>query len=115
MVSSFSVEKSAEATQAIKRLNETFLENEKAMPEILNLIGTAKGHAESLYEYSLSLENMLTDTRNTNAVKAVSAYRDIENAINIARASATEAIETATKISFQVAFLRIVQLNPLRK
>lgn len=52
----------------------------------------AHDHAAYLYNRSLELDSLLTDTRNTNAVRAVSAYRDIETAIQAAKNATDYAI-----------------------
>ncbi|XP_051171945.1 laminin subunit alpha [Leptopilina boulardi] len=79
----------------INQLRETYQENEKEMPMILDLIGRAKKHADQLDLDSLALDDVLSDTRNTDAVKAVSVYQNIQNDISDAEAAAAEAIEAA--------------------
>lgn len=64
-------------------------------------IQKAHTHAAYLNNHSLELDSLLTDTRNTNAVRAVSAYRDIETAIQAAKDAADHAIiaaENATSL-----------------
>lgn len=83
------------------RLNSTTAENDQMLIELAELIQNAHGHAAYLYNHSLALDNLLTDTRNTNAVRAVSAYRNIETAIQAAKNAANEAIiagENATSL-----------------
>ena len=108
MVLGFSAEENKKVAEQIRQLNETFLKNDKEIPEILNLIASAKAHAETLNSNSIALDDLLSDTRNTDAVRAVTAYKDIVNAINNARNSASEAIEAANKASNQVSFLKNV-------
>jgi hypothetical protein len=59
------------------------------------LVIKAEEHAKYLYNRSLELDSLLTDTRNTNAVRAVSAYRDIETAIQAAKDAADDAMIAA--------------------
>lgn len=69
--------------------------------DLAELIQKAQAHAAYLYNRSLELDSLLTDTRNTNAVRAVSAYRDIESAIQAAKDAADHAIiaaENATSL-----------------
>lgn len=74
------------------------------MPMILDLIGRAKKHADQLDLDSLALDDVLSDTRNTDAVKAVSVYQNIQNDISDAEAAAAEAIEAADQALSQVFF-----------
>lgn len=80
------------------------------MPVILDLIASAKNNADTLYKDSIALDDVLVDTRNTDAVRAVSAYKDIVNAINDARDSASEAIKAANQASSQVRYLKKLKL-----
>ncbi|XP_014485447.1 PREDICTED: laminin subunit alpha isoform X2 [Dinoponera quadriceps] len=89
-------------TSATNRLNITIAKNDHMLIELTQLMQNAHNHAEYLYNHSLALDNLLTDTRNTNAVRAVSAYRNIETAIQAARNAADEAMiasENATSLS----------------
>lgn len=86
---------------ATMRLNNTILENNRMLIELAEPLQNAQDHAAYLYNHSLALDNLLTDTRNTNAVRAVSAYRNIETAIQAAKNAADEAIiaaENATSL-----------------
>jgi len=53
--------------------------------ELVQPVLEAHKYAAFLYNRSIELDDLLTDTRNTDAVRAVSAYRDIETAIQAAR------------------------------
>ncbi|KAK0176557.1 hypothetical protein PV328_000678 [Microctonus aethiopoides] len=84
------------------QLNGTLNENDQNLLNVLGTVDEAVKHAEDLYLRSLELDNVLTGTRNTSAVRAVSAYRDIEEAIEKARNAAIEAVQAsnnATELS----------------
>ncbi|XP_047345121.1 laminin subunit alpha isoform X1 [Vespa velutina] len=81
--------------QVVMRLNDTILQNDEMLNDLKDSLQKAHDHAESLYSHSLELDNLLTDTRNTNAVRAVSAYRDIEMAIQVANYTALNAVYAA--------------------
>lgn len=76
-------------------LNKTIAENDQLLIGLVIPVRDAQDHAEHLYNRSLDLDNLLTDTRNTNAVKAVSAYRNIGTAIEAARKAAIDAHDAA--------------------
>lgn len=76
-------------------LNKTIAENDQLLIGLVIPVRDAQNHAEHLYNRSLDLDNLLTDTRNTNAVKAVSAYRNIGTAIEAARKAAIDAHDAA--------------------
>lgn len=76
-------------------LNKTIAENDQLLIGLVIPVQDAQDHAEHLYNRSLDLDNLLSDTRNTNAVKAVSAYRNIGTAIEAARKAAIDAHEAA--------------------
>lgn len=80
---------------ATNQLNYTKEENDKMLKETEPVRLKAHVHAAYLYNRSLELDSLLTDTRNTNAVRAVSAYRDIETAIQAAKDAANNAIIAA--------------------
>lgn len=65
----------------------------------------AKSHAEGLYELSLQMDNILTDTRNTSAVRAVSAYRDMLDNIGKAKLAADESREAVKNATDLVKYL----------
>ncbi|XP_015602424.1 laminin subunit alpha [Cephus cinctus] len=77
------------------KLNETIFSNDQMLVDVLKPVQNAKDHADSLYQRSLELDNILTDTRNTTAVRAVSAYKDIEEIIQQARQAAEDAHQAA--------------------
>lgn len=70
--------------------------------EVDDPLQKANTHAEYLYNHSLELDNVLNDTRNTNAVRAVSAYKDIEIAIQAARDAANDAVIAAENATLLV-------------
>lgn len=70
--------------------------------DLVDPIQKAHTHAGYLYNRSLELDSLLTDTRNTNAVRAVSAYRDIETAIQAAKDAADHAIIAAENATSMV-------------
>ena len=76
-------------------LNRTIEENNELLLDVLTPVQNAQTHAEHLHNRSIDLDGLLTDTRNTDAVKAVSAYRNIETAIEAARDAADNAIDAA--------------------
>lgn len=68
---------------------------------VLDVVKSAKNHSESLFLYSLELDSILTDTRNTSAVRAASAYKDISETIKGAHQAALDALaaaDNATKL-----------------
>ncbi|XP_012267208.2 laminin subunit alpha [Athalia rosae] len=77
------------------RLNETIYNNDQELVNVLDLVETATNHAEELYQDSLDLDSILTDTRNTSAVRAASAYKDISETIGAAYQAALDAVNTA--------------------
>ncbi|CAL7933589.1 unnamed protein product [Xylocopa violacea] len=77
---------------SMNTLNETIQQREQMLTELVIPVQNASRYADSLYNQSLNLDSLLTDTRNTDAVKAVSAYRNIGTAIE----AAYEAAENAT-------------------
>ncbi|KAH0550044.1 laminin subunit alpha [Cotesia glomerata] len=81
--------------EAYLQLNNTLNQNDNDLLDIIDLVGRADEHAENLYELSVQLDDSLSVTRNTSAVRAVSAYRDIERAIQEAREAAYEALQAA--------------------
>ncbi|XP_070151389.1 laminin subunit alpha [Polyergus mexicanus] len=84
------------------QLNNTIAHNDQMLFDLTEPVQRAHSHAAYLYNRSLELDSLLTDTRNTNAVRAVSAYRDIEIAIQAAKDAADDAIiaaENATLLS----------------
>ncbi|XP_015117099.1 laminin subunit alpha [Diachasma alloeum] len=81
--------------EAFSRLTETLDHNDDGLYDILDTVQRATDHAEDLHRLSLELDDVLTGTRNTSAVRAVSAYRDIETAIQVAKEAANEAVEAA--------------------
>ncbi|EFN79905.1 laminin subunit alpha [Harpegnathos saltator] len=92
-------------TDATMQLNSTIVENDQMLIELETPMRDARDHAAYLYNHSLALDNLLTDTRNTNAVRAVSAYKNIEIAIQAARNAADEAMiaaENATSLSSDI-------------
>ncbi|CAK9798131.1 Laminin subunit alpha [Anthophora quadrimaculata] len=72
-------------------VNSIILENEEMLENLITPVQNAYVHADHLYNRSLELDSLLTDTRNTDAVKAVSAYRNIGTAIEAARNAALDA------------------------
>lgn len=71
--------------QTNTQLNATILQNDDELRKLVEPVQNAQSNAARLYNRSIELDNLLTDTRNTDAVRAVSAYRDIETAIQAAR------------------------------
>lgn len=90
--------------QVVMRLNDTILQNDQMLNNLGDSLHRAHDHAESLYSHSLELDNLLTDTRNTNAVRAVSAYRDIEMAIQVANYAALDAVYAANNATASVSY-----------
>ncbi|XP_033329969.2 laminin subunit alpha [Megalopta genalis] len=80
-------------------LNATIERNEMMLQEQLISVIQACKHADNLYNRSLDLDGLLTDTRNTDAVKAVSAYRDIRTAIGAAENATAKAIDAANNVT----------------
>ena len=78
-----------------ERLRNTIERNNQELLDIVDIAGRAQEHAETLYHQSLELDNVLTDTRNTSAVRAVSAYQEIDQTISSARQDAAEALQAA--------------------
>ncbi|XP_029032401.2 laminin subunit alpha [Osmia bicornis bicornis] len=81
-----------DSTEILKR---TIMENDQQLVDLIVPVQNAHDHAERLYNRSLDLDSSLTDTRNTDAVKAVSAYKNIETAIQAAREAADDAMDAA--------------------
>lgn len=89
-------------TFAQQTLNNTIAQNDQMLINLYDPVQKAHNHAAYLYNRSLELDSLLTDTRNTNAVRAVSAYRDIEAAIQAAMNATEHAIiaaDNATALS----------------
>lgn len=84
------------------QLNNTIVHNDQMLFDLAEPIQRAHSHAAYLYNRSLELDSLLTDTRNTNAVRAVSAYRDIEIAIQAAKDAADDAINAAENATLLV-------------
>lgn len=84
------------------QLNSTIVHNDQMLFDLAEPIQRAHSHAAYLYNRSLELDSLLTDTRNTNAVRAVSAYRDIEIAIQAAKDAADDAINAAENATLLV-------------
>lgn len=80
---------------ATAQLNKSIIDNDDMLFELGEPVMKAHNHAAYLYNRSLELDSLLTDTRNTDAVRAVSAYRDIVNAIQTARDAADDAMLAA--------------------
>lgn len=87
------------------QLNNTIAQNDQMLIDLAEPLQKAHTHAKYLYDRSLELDNLLTDTRNTNAVRAVSAYRDIETAIQAAKDAADDAIVAAENATSLVRYL----------
>lgn len=90
---------------AIAQLNNTITQNDQMLMELAEPLEKAHAHAEYLYDRSLELDSLLTDTRNTDAVRAVSAYRDIETAIQAAKDAADDAIIAAENATSLVKYI----------
>lgn len=90
--------------KVVMRLNDTILQNDEKLSDLKDSLEKAHDHAESLYNHSLELDNLLTDTRNTNAVRAVSAYRDIEMAIQVANNATVDAMYAANNATASVSY-----------
>lgn len=90
--------------EVVIRLNDTILQNDEMLSDLKDSLEKAHNHAESLYSHSLELDNLLTDTRNTNAVRAVSAYRDIEMAIQVANNATLDAVYAANNATASVSY-----------
>ncbi|XP_034947491.1 laminin subunit alpha [Chelonus insularis] len=86
----------AQHEQSITRLNDTLNQNDDELLEVFTVVTEADKHAQGLYILSLEIDSVLTDTRNTSAVRAVSAYRDIERAIKEATDATYEAVQAAS-------------------
>ncbi|EGI60824.1 PREDICTED: laminin subunit alpha [Acromyrmex echinatior] len=89
-------------SDVIDRLNNTIALNDEMLIDLAEPVQKAHAHAAYLHNRSLELDSLLTDTRNTDAVRAVSAYRDIEIAIQAAKDAADNAIiaaENATSLT----------------
>lgn len=86
----------------ITQLNNTIVHNDQMLFDLAESVQKAHSHAEYLYNRSLELDSLLNDTRNTNAVRAVSAYRDIEIAIQAAKNAADDAIDAAENATLLV-------------
>lgn len=84
------------------QLNNTIIHNDQMLFDVAETVQKAHSHAAYLYNRSLELDSLLTDTRNTNAVRAVSAYRDIEIAIQAAKDAADDAIIAAENATLLV-------------
>ncbi|XP_017881365.1 laminin subunit alpha [Ceratina calcarata] len=84
-----------EINDQTETLSKTILENDDMLLEIVQTEQSARDHADYLHNRSLDLDSLLTDTRNTDAVKAVSAYRNIGTAIEAASKAASEAVDAA--------------------
>lgn len=84
-----------EIDTAAEKLRGTIERNDQQLIDIDLIVEQAQDHATNLYSLSLDLDNVLTDTRNTSAVRAVSAYRDIDETIREARKDAAEASQAA--------------------
>lgn len=84
------------------QLNNTIVHNDQMLSDLTEPIRRAQSHAAYLYNRSLELDSLLTDTRNTNAVRAVSAYRDIEIAIQAAKDAANDAMNAAENATLLV-------------
>ncbi|XP_023289722.1 laminin subunit alpha, partial [Orussus abietinus] len=80
----------------LPRLNETIFNNDQQLIDVFDLVSKANVHSQDLFVHSLQLDDLLTDTRNTSAVRAVSVYRDIVEAIQMAKQAANYA-EAATQ------------------
>ncbi|XP_066588247.1 laminin subunit alpha [Prorops nasuta] len=76
-------------------LNASISDNDQMLLDILDLVQNANTHSSALHSLSLDMDNLLEDTRNTKAVRAVSAYKDIVKAIEIARDNSEEARDAA--------------------
>lgn len=81
---------------AAERLGDAIYNNDQDLLDVSASAEQARQHAESLHELSVDLDDVLTDTRNTSAVRAVSAYRDIDETIGAARKNAVTALQAAT-------------------
>lgn len=81
----FSLLETNAVSKTASQLNSTIVDNDNELKNLVELVPKAQEHAEFLYNRSIELDSLLTDTRNTDAVRAVSAYRDIETAIQAAR------------------------------
>jgi len=66
-------------------LDDNIRKNDDLLRDLVDPVEKAHRHAARLYNRSIEMDALLTDTRNTDAVRAVSAYRDIETAIQAAR------------------------------
>lgn len=84
------------------QLNNTIIHNNQMLFDLAESVQKAHSHAAYLYNRSLELDSLLNDTRNTNAVRAVSAYRDIEIAIQAAKNAADDAIDAVENATLLV-------------
>lgn len=91
----FSISETNVVGDTVAQLNNTIAHNDQMLFDLAEPVQKAHSHAAYLYNRSLELDSLLTDTRNTNAVRAVSAYRDIEIAIQAAKDAADDAIIAA--------------------
>lgn len=87
--------KLSDAEDTSGMLNFTITQNDQMLLDVADVAQQASDHATQLYSRSLDLDDLLTDTRNTDAVKAVSAYRNIWTAIEATREAAADAIDAA--------------------
>nr|XP_031828013.1 laminin subunit alpha isoform X2 [Nomia melanderi] len=87
------------ADDPTETLNATILQNDQMLVDLLAPVNQAYSHAQNLYNRSLDLDSLLTDTRNTDAVKAVSAYRNIGVAIEAAHAATMEALDAVNNVT----------------
>lgn len=76
-------------------LDQIIADNDQSLIDVDGLARDAKAHAEQLYQHSLDLDSLLTDTRNTSAVRAASAYKDITETIHAANQAAEDAVSAA--------------------
>lgn len=90
---------------AAAKLNNTILENDQKLYDLVDDVREAQSHAAKLHIHSVELDNLLNDTRNTDAVRAVSAYRDIETVIQAAREAAEDAMIAAENATLLVRSL----------
>lgn len=98
----FSFSETNAVADTAAQLNNTIVHNDQMLFDLAEPIQRAHSHAAYLYNRSLELDSLLTDTRNTNAVRAVSAYRDIEIAIQAAKDAADDAINAAENATLLV-------------
>lgn len=96
----------SDITDATNQLNATIADNDRMLIELAEPMQNAHNHAAYLYNHSLALDDLLTDTRNTDAVRAVSAYRNIGSAIQAAKNAADEAVIAAENATSLVRRIR---------